>query len=140
MASKMHKMLVDLISRKMYEKGYLPVAFDGRYYVAQGEHIHIPPKIGRHKPDALGINIKTNVLCIGEAKTTSDLLFERTKEHLVDYSNIIGRTSGQKFELIIGIPRKAESTLLRIMASHGLTNNSNVSYILLPEELVENDL
>jgi hypothetical protein len=139
MPSKMHQMLVDLIGRKMYDRGYIPVAFDGKKYVANGEKVPIPLKIGRHRPDIIGINIKTKILCIGEAKTASDLSSERTREQLSDYANIIGFTSGQKFELIIGIPTRAESALLKLMSSLSLNGLSNVSYILLPEELVETD-
>lgn len=135
----MHQMLVDLIGRKMQEKGYVPVAFDGRNYVIHGEQVRIPPRIGRHRPDTIGINIETKVLCIGEAKTASDLLSERTKEQFLDYANIIGFTSGQKFELIIGIPMRAENALLKLMSSLSLNGLRNVSYILLPEELVEID-
>lgn len=139
MPSKMHQMLVDLIGRKMHEKGYIPVAFDGRNYVAHGEQVHIPPRIGRHRPDVIGINIKTKVLCIGEAKTASDLSSERTREQLSDYANIMGITSRQRFELIIGIPKSAESALLTLMSRLVLKELPNVSYILLPEELVEGD-
>lgn len=139
MPSKMHQMLVDLIGRKMYEKGYIPVAFDGRNYVVHGEEVHIPPRINRHRPDVIGINIETKVLCIGEAKTASDLSSERTREQLSDYANIIGFTSRQKFELIIGIPKNAENVLMRLMSSLALKGLPNVSYIVLPEELVESD-
>lgn len=123
----------------MHDKGYIPVAYDGKNYLVDGENIPIPPKIGRHRPDVIGINIETKVLCIGEAKTTSDLSSGRTREQFSDYANIIGFTSGQKFELIIGIPTMAESALLKLMPSLSLNGLKNVSYILLPEELVEND-
>lgn len=137
MPSKMHKMLVDLIGRKMYEQGYLPVAFDGKNYVIQGEQVHVPPTIGRHRPDVIGINRNTKVLCIGEAKSKNDLFSERTKEQLLDYSNVIGFTSRQKFQLIIGIPQNAENYLLRLMSNLSIDGLQNVSYIVLPEELVE---
>lgn len=138
MPSKLHQMLVDLIGRKMHDKGFTPVAYDGKNYLIHGENVPIPPKIGRHRPDIIGINIRTKVLCIGEAKTSSDLSSERTRQQFSDYANIIGYTSGQKFELIIGIPLRAESTLLKLMSDLSLNGIKNVSYILLPEELVEN--
>lgn len=132
-------MLVDLIGRKMREEGYAPVAYDGQYYTFHGEAVHVPPRIGRHRPDVIGINMETKVLCIGEAKTGDDLLSERTREQLLDYSNIVGATSGLRFELIIGVPRNEESILLRLMVDLGLEKLTNVSYIVLPEELVETD-
>lgn len=138
MPSKMHQMLIDLIGRKMHDKGYIPVAYDGKNYSLHGENVPIPMKIGRHRPDVIGINIETKVLCIGEAKTASDLSSERTREQFSDYANIIGFTSGQKFELIIGIPLRAESALLKLMSDLSLNGIKNVSYILLPEELIEN--
>lgn len=130
-------MLVDLISRKMHDKGYSTVAFDGENYLFYGEKVPLPPKIGRHRPDIIGINIETKVLCIGEAKTGSDLSSQRTREQFSDYANIIGFTSGQKFELIIGIPLSAESALLKLLPNLSLDGLKNISYILLPEELVE---
>ena len=139
MPSRMHRMLVDLIGRKMREMGYMPVAFDGKYYVAQGEEVHIPPIIGRHRPDVVGINLVSKALCIGEAKTADDLLSERSREQFLDFSNIVGATSRQKIELVIGIPRSQEGALLRALAELGLDQCPNVSYIVLPEELVEDE-
>lgn len=139
MPSKMHKMLIDLISRKMVEKGYFPVAFDGKYFILQNEQINIPPKIGRHRPDVLGINPKTKRICIGEAKTTNDLISPRSREQLIDYSNIIGQSSQERFELIIGIPQSGMNILQSLLKGLGLINLSNISYIILPEELVDID-
>lgn len=137
MASKMHKMLIDLISRKMNEKGYLPVAFDGKYFRCQNEIINIPPKIGRHRPDAIGINLNSKNICIGEAKTIEDLMSQRTKEQITDYANIFGQTSNQQFELIIGIPLDGRFLLQKLLNSLGLTEQPNISYIVLPKELVD---
>lgn len=139
MPSKMHQMLIGLINRKMLEKGYLPVAYDGWKYSINNSIIHIPPKIGRHRPDIVGIHPDTRVICIGEAKTLNDLSSKRTKEQFIDYANIIGYSSKEKFELIIGIPFSAENYLLQLLLRLALDKLSNISYIILPEELVEDD-
>jgi hypothetical protein len=132
-------MLVDLIGRKMRDEGYTPVAYDGQLYTFRGEEVHIPPKIGRHRPDVVGINLESKALCIGEAKTGDDLLSERTREQLLDYSSIIGATSGMKFRLIIGVPMKDENALLMLMEDLGIDKLANVTHIVLPEELVDPD-
>ncbi len=132
-------MLVDLIARKMRDDGYLPVAYDGRNLVLEGQIIHIPPRVGRHRPDVIGINPSTRSLCIGEAKTSEDLRSKRTQEQLLDYSKIIGRSSGQIADLIIGVTKDAEASLTKILAELGLSNSLNVKYIVLPEELVDDE-
>ncbi len=139
MPSKAHRMLVDLIARKMRDDGYLPVAYDGRNLVLEGQIIHIPPRVGRHRPDVIGINPSTRSLCIGEAKTSEDLRSKRTQEQLLDYSKIIGRSSGQIADLIIGVTKDAEASLTKILAELGLSNSLNVKYIVLPEELVDDE-
>jgi hypothetical protein len=132
-------MLVDLIARRMRDDGYLPVAYDGRNLVLEGEIIHIPPRVGRHRPDVIGINPSTRSLCIGEAKTSDDLRSKRTQEQLLDYSKIMGRSSGQIADLIIGVTKDAEPSLTQILAELGLSNSPNVKHIVLPEELVDDE-
>jgi hypothetical protein len=132
-------MLVDLIARKMRDDGYLPVAYDGRNLVLEGQIIHIPPRVGRHRPDVIGVNPSTRSLCIGEAKTSDDLRSKRTHEQFLDYSKIIGRSSGQIANLIIGVTKDAEPSLTQILAELGLRNSPNVKYIVLPEELVDDE-
>jgi hypothetical protein len=131
-------MLVDLIARKMQDKGYLPVAFDGKYLVIEDEVIHIPPRIGRHRPDVIGIKPSTKRLCLGEAKTLDDLRTQRTREQFTDYSRVIGQTSGEIAELIIGTTSEAVDSLHQILAGLGMCDNPNVTYVILPEELVDN--
>lgn len=139
MPSKTHQMLIGLISRKMRERGYLPVAYDGKGYELNGQEVRLPPKIKRHRPDVIGINLSTKTLCVGEAKTAGDLSSARTREQFLDYSDIIGKTSGRRAELIIGISKTAEPALLCLLASLRLDRHTNVCCIYLPEELVEND-
>jgi hypothetical protein len=43
MPTKLHQMIVGLIGRKMREKGYDIVAFDGNEYLFDGEKLNIPP-------------------------------------------------------------------------------------------------
>ncbi len=137
MPSRAHKMLCDLIARKMQEEGFIPVAFDGRHYVVEGEEVHVPPTIGRHRPDVLGIDPRSRSLCIGEAKTGNDLGSSRTKEQFLDYAGVIGASTGIRVRLIIGVTSTMKKALLSTLKELGLDGMANISYVLLPEELVD---
>lgn len=139
MTSRIHKMLVDLIIRKMSEKGYTIVASEGKLLASpEYERTPIPLKIKRHRPDVIGIDIISKKLCIGEAKTADDLFSKRTANQFSDFGNIIGRTSGEQAELIIGVPLRSKETLLHILKKINLPTDK-ISIIVLPEELAENE-
>ena len=139
MPSKMHQMLIGLIGRKMREKGFEIIAFDGKEYLFDGKILDMPPKIKRHKPDLLGYKYNSKDICIGEAKTNNDLYSKRTREQLIDYSSITTKSFNKPIEIIIGIPQSAEIELIELLKKLNLYKSSNVSYVWLPEELVDND-
>lgn len=138
MPKKLHQMIVGLIGRKMREKGYDIVAFDGNEYLFDGQKINIPPSVKRHRPDIVGFKFETKEICVGEAKTSKDLFSKRTKEQLLDYSNIKGLSTGKHIEIILGIPKSAEGDLIRLLSELILFEKDFISYIWLPEELVDN--
>lgn len=139
MPSKAHQMIIGLIGRKIKEKGYSIVAFDGKEYLFNGEALKLPMVIKRHRPDIIGYNSKTKSICIGEAKTGNDLFSIRTIEQLEDYSNIKQKTTDKFIEVIIGILKSSELDLLKLINKLSLSKNENVSYVWLPDELVNND-
>ena len=138
MATKLHQMLIGLIGRKMREKGYEIVAFDGNEYLFDGQKLNLPLQIKRHRPDIIGIKFETKEICIGEAKSINDLLSKRTSEQILDYSIAKGFSSGKNAEIILGIPKSAESDLIKLLIKLDLINKTFISYVWLPEELVEN--
>lgn len=138
MPKKLHQMIVGLIGRKMREKGYDIVAFDGNEYLFDGQKINIPPSVKRHRLDIVGFKFETKEICVGEAKTSKDLFSKRTKEQLLDYSNIKGLSTGKHIEIILGIPKSAEGDLIRLLSELNLFEKDFISYIWLPEELVDN--
>ncbi len=138
MPSKMHQMIIGLIGRKMREKGYEIIAFDGKEYKFEGNDINIPFTIKNHRPDIIGYDFNTKNICIGEAKTLNDLCTKRTKKQLTDFANVKS-VSENKIELIIGIPKTAKNDLIKLLTKLNLHNNNKISYIWLPEELVNND-
>ena len=131
-------MIVGLIGRKMREKGYDIVAFDGDEYLFDGQKLNIPPPIKRHRPDIVGFKFETKEICVGEAKTSKDLFSKRTKEQLLDYSNTSGFSTGKQIEIILGIPKLAEEDLIKLLKELNLFGKNFISYIWLPEELVDN--
>lgn len=138
MHSKLHQMLVGLIARKMREKGCDMVAFDGRDYLFDGQKLHVPPKIKRHRPDIIGFKSETKEVCVGEAKTREDLFSKRTKEQLLDYSGTKLVSTGKHIEIIVGIPESAREDLVQLLQRLNLSGEDFISYIWLPEELVDN--
>lgn len=138
MPSKMHQMLIGLIGRRMRERGFEIVAFDGKEYLFDGKILEMPPKIKRHRPDLLGYNFCNKDICIGEAKTKNDLNSKRTQEQLIDYSSITTKSSNKPIEIIIGIPQSAERELIKLLKKLNIYKRNNISYIWLPEELIDN--
>jgi len=135
MPSRSHQLIAGLIARKMRIKGYEIVSFDGNESLISTISLDIPPTIRRHRPDVLGIDLKNKKICIGEAKTDSDLTSRRTKEQFIDYANLL--TKSQKIcELIISIPKDSENKLRKILEDLNLLGKSNVSYIWMPNELL----
>jgi len=137
MPSKFHQMIVGLIGRKMREKGYSIVAFDGDEYLFDGQKLNIPFVIKRHKPDIIGFKYDTREICVGEAKTREDLFSKRTREQLLDYSMAKSLTSGKNIEIIVGIPKSAEKDFSKILKGLDLDGKEYISLICLPEDLIE---
>jgi len=138
MPTKLHQMIVGLIGRKIHEKGYTIVAFDGKEYMFDGQILNVPIQIKRHRPDIVGLKFETKEVCVGEAKTREDLFSKRTKEQLLDYSTTRGMSKGKHIEIIIGIPKSAEEDLKKLLHRLNLFEKDFISYIWLPEELVDN--
>ena len=138
MPSKLHQMIVGLIGRKIREKNYTIVAFDGNEYLFDGSKLDTPPTIKRHRPDIVGFKSDTKEVCVGEAKTKEDLFSNRTREQLLDYSDTKCVSTGKNIEIIIGIPKSAEVDLIKLLKKLNLFQKEFISYICLPEELLNN--
>lgn len=139
MAKKFHQMIVGLIGRKMRDKGYEIVAFDGNEYMFDGQKLNIPIPIKRYRPDIIGFKFETKEICVGEAKTSEDLFSKRTKEQLLDYSSTKGFSTSKHIEIIIGIPKSVEEDLIKLLKELDLFAKDFISYIWILEELVNND-
>jgi hypothetical protein len=136
MASRNHQIILGLIARKIRLKGYDIVSFDGNETLISDLLLRSPFPIKKHRPDLISVNILENKICIGEAKTSSDLNSVRTKRQFSDFASINESNSLIKCELIIGIPQSAEKKLKKLLTSLDLINKPNVTYIWIPDSLL----
>ena len=134
MSSKLHQFILVLLVRKAMEKGYFPIAYHGKEKLFPGVKFKIPPTIRRHKPDLVAIDLVNRRICIADAKTDSDLTSERTKEQIMDFSNL-KPTKPWSSECIIGVPKRSEQKFVKLLKKWGLSRKNNLSYIFVPEEL-----
>jgi hypothetical protein len=133
MASKQHQFIIGLINRKICEYGFKIVFIDGRVSGTIGRKYALPPKIIRHRPDVVGIS-NEGFICIGEAKTKDDILNNRTKEELFDFSNF--EFNGQQCLLIIGVPKSSKGALTNVLLELGILNYKNIEILLIPDEII----
>ena len=135
MASRAHDFIVQMIGMAMIKKGYTIVSSDGDTSKVSDLIFKPTPTLKRHKPDIIGLDKKTGRICIGEAKTDSDLSSERTKSQFEDFSTIITR-SNEEVELIIGIPLSSEVRLIKLLKQLNLDNKQNIQILKIPNEML----
>ncbi len=133
MAKDKHQFILGLIVRKMREEGIKIYNVDGIYGGLFGEKLPLPPKILRHRPDIIGIRANGQI-CIGEAKTESDILNTRTFEQLQDYTSI--DLNGIKCDVFIGIPKSARYIFDKQLKKLGLSPCNNLHILYIPDELI----
>jgi hypothetical protein len=135
MASRAHNFIVDLVGLAMRKKGYTIVSSDSDISKISDLKFKSTPTLKRHRPDIIGLNRDTDKLCIGEAKTSSDLLSDRTKQQFEDFSSIITK-SNDEVELIIGIPLSSEIKLTRLLQQLDLSDKKNIQILKVPDEML----
>lgn len=130
MPGKKHQFIVGLLVKQMREYGCKINYLDGKYH---GEKLEMPPQILRHRPDIFGIT-GTGIICIGEAKTESDLKSARTREQLTDFANLV--LNGKPCEVFWGIPRLCKDQFNKILEEQKLLKLSNIHVLFVPEEII----
>jgi len=133
MAGNRHQFILGLVIKKMREGGATISAVDGAYAGLFGEKIPLPPTILRHRPDAVGVK-QDGRICIGEAKTESDIANNRIYEQLHDFATI--ELNGKICEVIVGIPKSSEDVFNRSLKRVGLQGNDNIHVLCVPDELI----
>lgn len=133
MAGERHQFILGLVVRKMREEGADIHNIDGDYPGLFGEKTPLPPQILRHRPDAIGIK-SNGQLCIGEAKTESDVTSARTYKQLQDFTAI--ELNGTKCEVFIGVPQSSETAFKRSLEKTGLKECDNLHILYIPDEII----
>ena len=130
MASKAHDIIAALIARSMRNCGYEPISADVREILFGDMPLPTSQVIGLHRPDLIGYRKSDQRICIGEAKTTSDIRSRRTKEEIRDFAACDG------VELFIGIPADGVKLLNGILEELGLEEDDKIRRIVVPQELL----
>ena len=128
-----HQFILGLVVRQMRESGFRVFCVDGRFVGKLGEEVRIPPRILHHRPDALGLSLG-GVLCIGEAKTESDIGTRRTRRQIQDFVGL--DFNDQACQVILGVPRTSEEAVKRLLAQLDIAGSPNLHVLYVPEEII----
>lgn len=128
MASAPHQFILDCIIRKMRNLGFEPVGAEGRSTIISG--LKMPKKIIRHRPDLVGVDISKNI-CIGEAKTFTDIFSRRSREQIIDFSKT-------GFLVILGYPNSVDKQIRNSLANL-IEDNEKIILLKVPDELMPNE-
>ena len=131
--SRAHDIIAALVVRKMGDCGFLPVSADVEEVLFGENRLPTTMRLGRHRPDIIGYRKEDDGVCIGEAKTTSDLRMKRTREQLEDYSRL------DSVEVFIGIPDDGHQILSKMMVSLGAEMSRRFHVIRVPTGLLQNE-
>ena len=135
-ASKEHDLLTAMVARYNQQRGYELVAFDSSLDWVFGDSFRLPPSIIVHRPDVLGVRDQAPFVCIGEAKTRSDIRSGRTRQQLKDFAQASAGKTGAACEVVVGIPSDCRTILNNVIKSLGI-GPSRITVIAIPRPLLE---
>ena len=130
MASKAHDTIAALIVRSMRGQGFEPVSADVREILFGDPALPTSRVIGKHRPDLIGYRKGDGRVCVGEAKTRSDIRSQRTKEEIQDFAMC------EEIDLFIGIPSDGVGYLDEVMNALELNDKRNIQRVVVPKELL----
>lgn len=134
MASRRHQFILGLVVRSMRAFGARIHSVHGDYDGKLGAVLPMPPQIARHKPDTVGLT-PGGTLCIGDAKTESDVASRRTIEQIADFCGFTFQD--EPCEVFIGIPSSVEGKLNGVLRRHGLHTHPRLHLVLVPDEIID---
>ena len=133
MAGKEHQFILGLVIKQMRQYGCEITHVDGKYRGKTKENTRVPPKVLRHRPDAMGITHAGQV-CFGDAKTTGDICSSRTKSQLIDFLSM--ELNGIPCAVFLGVPKGAKGDTLKMLDDINLLSNDRLFTIFVPEEII----
>jgi len=131
-----HDTIVSYVAGKIQKLGFTIKYMEGNHSNVVSFKPPIPQKIITHRPDVFGIKPK-GAICIGEAKTISDLNTGRTKTQLLDFRKIVKENTENL--LVIGIPNEAKETLLKLLYTLGIVIDKQIYILTIPEILLRSN-
>ena len=133
MASKRHQFILGLLVKKMRLEGYTVFYVEGKFVGSSHDGVTLPPRVIRHRPDAMGVSIMGQV-AIADAKTASDVGNRRTEEQLVDYTST--ELNGLCCEVFVGVPSSAEARMRKVLRKLALDGNPRFHLLSMPDEII----
>lgn len=134
MASAAHDFILGFVIRNMRQYGCeLTYIENGKTSFIGVEGVSMPPRILRHRPDILGITLAGQI-CIGDAKTVNDLRSARTKEQLLDFTEI--QLNEMPCEVFFGLPRSGKEQFKSVLKELGLCGYQMLHTIFVPDEII----
>lgn len=135
-ASKEHDLITAMIARYIQQRGYELVALDCSLDWLFGNSFRLPPSIIIHRPDVLGVRDQTPFVCIGEAKTRSDIHSTRTRQQLKGFALASAGKTPAPCEVVVGIPSDCQTILNNLINSLGIAPD-RITVIAVPRPLLE---
>jgi hypothetical protein len=126
--SAKHDVIVSFIAGKMQKNGFTIKNMEGNHTSVTITKPDLPPALSTHRPDVFGIS--DQAICIGEAKTPSDLKTARTRTQLLEFVKFV--RSNPQHLLIIGIPQGAKKQLIDLLYSLGITVDNQIDIMEIP--------
>jgi len=131
-----HDTIVGFVAGEAQRRGFAIQFLEGNHTDVTIYKPQLPEKLINHRPDVVGMNDKGGI-CIGEAKTGSDLKTRRSKTQLLDFFSIIKKNPDNS--LIIGIPMIDKNLLTKTLQDLGITINSQIKILEIPEIFLQHD-
>lgn len=136
MSSVAHDFIVASLVRKARQLGYEPICLDARHKDTIINRPPIPPRIVRHRPDAVAAR-EDGSFCICEAKTAGDVDSDRTRAQIADFHEAI--SVGNCNLLLLGTSLKGKPMLRRLLMRMGLLASKHIITIYIPEGLLPDE-
>ncbi len=133
MAGKKHQFILGLIIKKIREDGFTIISIDGDCSGTFGDKTQLPPRIIRHRPDVIAMK-ENGLICIGEAKTDSDINNARAYEQLIDYTNT--EVNGRQCNVVLGIPKSSRNVFKKKLHKIGLIESEKFFVLYVPDEII----
>lgn len=90
--------------------------------------------IGNHEPDVIAQKPGEDFYHIGEAKTSNNLLSDRTREQFEDFGNTVILKEGYTrtyLPFCIAVPKNCVDDLKKCIVDYGLSMNENIEILSL---------